>query len=97
MFEELQNSDEAVPTITFVDEEGNEETVDLMNVLETEDGRQYGVLMYTDQDGTPEIRFVHYREDENGSPEIAEIEDEEEYEMVDRLYEEQVRSDEEEE
>ena len=90
-FEAGMSGEGMTPVFTFVDEDGNEETVTLINVLETDEA-QYGVLMYEDEDGVPEVRFVYYQEDEDGMPEIAEIEDEIEYAMVDRLYEESVRA-----
>ncbi|HAD18969.1 MAG TPA: hypothetical protein DCF42_01090 [Lachnospiraceae bacterium] len=87
-FEEAQSDDaEMTLTFNFVNEAGEPDSLELMRVMEV-DGRQYGVMSHADEDGGMEIIFVHYWEDEDGTPQIADIEDDEEYERVDRFYDE---------
>lgn len=91
-FEDTQ-SDEAESVITFnyINDDGEPDELQLMNVLEDGD-KQYGVMGHEEPDGGMEIMLVHYWEDENGIPQISDIEDDDEYDRVDQLYEESIRN-----
>ncbi len=73
--------------------ETDDETIEcaIVTIFEA-DGRDYIALLSCDEDGEPdpegEIYFYRYSEDEEGNPEIENIEDDEEYEIATDVFDE---------
>lgn len=77
---------------TLVDEEGKEQTFELMDTYETEDGELYYALVpYYDDPGEMteadiELVILRSEEDENGEETLASIDDDSEYERIGQIF-----------
>lgn len=78
----------AADLLTLVDEEGSEHEFEILDVIENEDGCYYALMPLHDQpedivdgDGT---YYIFEAIEEDGEPQLAEVEDEE---LLDRLAE----------
>ncbi len=77
---------------TLTDEEGVEQTFELMDVYEAEDGELYYALVpYYDNpeemvEADTELVILRSEEDENGEEVLASIDDDEEYEKIGNIF-----------
>ncbi len=77
---------------TLVDEEGVEQTFELMDTYETEDGTVYYALVpYYDNpeemvEADTELVILKGEEDENGEETLASIDDDSEYERIGKIF-----------
>jgi len=90
--EDIQEEEEAVDTCVIIDEDGNEEEYGVYGIFEA-GGNAYAAVYplegYDAEDEEVPVFFYRYTEDENGEEaELADIESEEEYEMVEDAFEE---------
>jgi uncharacterized protein YrzB (UPF0473 family) len=81
--------------ITLTDEDGRDTDVMLVASFEIEEmASEYLIAVETDENGemTEEMELLKYLEDEDGEPEIATIDDEEEYALVAEVCKDLLRS-----
>lgn len=77
---------------TLVDEEGVEQTFELMDTYEAEDGTVYYALVpYYDNpeemvEADTELVILRSEEDENGEETLASIDDDSEYEKIGQIF-----------
>ncbi|MCI7767800.1 MAG: DUF1292 domain-containing protein [Oscillospiraceae bacterium] len=77
---------------TLVDEDGVEQTFELMDTYESEDGELYYALVpYYENpeemvEADTELVVLRSEEDENGEETLATIEDDEEYERIGQIF-----------
>lgn len=77
---------------TLVDEEGKEQTFELLDTYETEDGELYYALVpyYEDPaemaEADIELVVLRSEEDENGEETLASIDDDAEYERIGQIF-----------
>ncbi len=77
---------------TLVDEEGVEQTFELMDTYESEDGELYYALVpYYDNpeemvEADTELVILRSEEDENGEETLASIDDDSEYERIGKIF-----------
>ena len=86
------NFDMSADLYTLVDEEGVEQTFELMDTYETEEGELYYALVpYYDNpeemvEVDTELVILRSEEDENGEETLASIDDDDEYERIGKIF-----------
>lgn len=86
------NMDMGADLYTLVDEEGVEQTFELMDTYESEDGEVYYALVpYYDNpeemvEADTELVILRSEEDENGEETLASIDDDDEYERIGQIF-----------
>ena len=76
---------------TLVDEEGVEQTFELLDVMEVDDDRYFALIPYYENpedllDDTAELIVLKSQLDENGEELMISIDDEEEYQRIGQLF-----------
>lgn len=76
---------------TLVDEEGVEQTFELLDVMEVDDDRYFALIPYYENpedllDDTAELIVLKSQLDENGEELMISIDDEEEYQRIGRMF-----------
>lgn len=85
-------NDMGVDLYTLVDEEGVEQTFELLDSYETADGELYYALVpYYDNpedmvEADTELVILRSEEDENGEETLASIDDDDEYEKIGKIF-----------
>lgn len=76
--------------LTFEDEEGNEEEVEcgVLGVFDVEENSYIALVVPEDEDGEEAFYIYRYEEEEDGTPVLDVIEEEEEFEKVNDVFEE---------
>lgn len=89
---DIFDKDMGADLYTLVDEEGVEQTFELMDTYETEDGGLYYALVpYYDNpedmvEADTELVILRSEEDENGEETLASIDDDDEYERIGKIF-----------
>lgn len=84
-------NDMAADLYTLVDEEGVEQTFEMIDVMDVDDERYYALVPYYD-DPTKELEtdtelvILKSEEDENGEEILASIDNDEEYEKIGAMF-----------
>lgn len=76
---------------TLVDEEGVEQTFELLDVMEVDDDRYFALIPYYENpedllDDTAELIVLKSQLDENGEELMISIDDEEEYQRIGQMF-----------
>lgn len=76
---------------TLVDEEGVEQTFELLDVMEVDDDRYFALIPYYENpedllDDTAELIVLKGQLDENGEELMISIDDEEEYQRIGQMF-----------
>ncbi len=76
--------------LTFEDEEGNEEEVEcgVLGIFDVEENSYIALVVPEDEDGEEAFYIYRYEEEEDGTPVLDVIEEEEEFEKVNDVFEE---------
>ncbi|MGN0666932.1 MAG: DUF1292 domain-containing protein [Huintestinicola sp.] len=88
----FEDREMAADLYTLVDEEGVEQTFELYDEYETEDGTLYYALVPYYDDPTQmveadtELVILRSEEDENGEEVLASIDDDDEYERIGQIF-----------
>ena len=82
---------------TLVDEEGVEQTFELLDVMEVDDDRYFALIPYYENpedliDDTAELIVLKSQLDENGEELMISIDDEEEYQRIGQMFLEKLRA-----
>ena len=87
MADKNENMDMAADLYTLVDEEGVEQTFEMIDVLEIDDQRYYALVPYYEDpskavEGDSELVILKSEFDDNNEEILASIDDDEEYEKI---------------
>ena len=88
MSEEMENNPDLY---TLVDEEGVEQTFELLDVMEVDDDRYFALMPYYEDpedilDDTAELIVLKSQMDENDEELMISIDDEEEYQRIGQMF-----------
>lgn len=89
---DFMENDMGADLYTLVDEEGVEQTFELMDTYESEDGELYYALVpYYENpeemaEADTELVILRSEEDENGEEALASIDDDDEYERIGQIF-----------
>ncbi|MBQ8781198.1 MAG: DUF1292 domain-containing protein [Oscillospiraceae bacterium] len=84
-------NDMAADLYTLVDEEGVEQTFEMIDVMDVDDERYYALVPYYDDptkelEADTELVILKSEEDENGEEILASIDNDEEYEKIGAMF-----------